>query len=383
MHEKDSSMRINQLVSDYLTLSRKQGWTLVKDQPKLAIKHLLSVAKPTQLKEVCENDFQLDQVALRKDFYGFVKHLRKSAVDADRWAVTPRAGRDAKSSDKATTGGSTKSYTSGSSSGSRHSTAKESTSSPSKSKAPKCLNDRTCNKNGKSDYHYMVDCPHTGKDAAAYLLAKHRAAKADKPKDAFKKIEPAKKVDLVLFKARDTSLAKMAREEGKLDGKTIIGVMDTGATSSAVTRSFVTTLQEEGHLVSIQKMPEPLTYKLTHDVLDKSGKATGETENEYFEITELCRISPEWTLPHEPLCMRNTNFLIMEASIQDKELIIGLPELQKMGLDPVRIIDEVRDNFHMADFSDCGPTAIFENPAKMGRMMLLRHAKPVTQDAEY
>jgi hypothetical protein len=64
-------------------------------------------------------------------------------------------------------------------------------------------------------------------------------------------------------------------------------------------------------------------------------------------------------------------------------LIIGLPELKKMGLDPVRIIDEVRDNFHMTDFSDCEPTAVFEKPAKMGRMMLLRHAKPVTQDAEY
>jgi hypothetical protein len=60
MQEKDSTMRINQLVSDYLTLRREQGCTLVKDQPKLAIKHLLSVVKPAQLKEVCENDLQLD-----------------------------------------------------------------------------------------------------------------------------------------------------------------------------------------------------------------------------------------------------------------------------------------------------------------------------------
>jgi hypothetical protein len=34
MQEKDSSMRVSQLVSDYLTLIREQGWTLVKDQPK-------------------------------------------------------------------------------------------------------------------------------------------------------------------------------------------------------------------------------------------------------------------------------------------------------------------------------------------------------------
>jgi hypothetical protein len=246
-------MRVNQLVSDYLTLSREQGWTLVKDQPKLAIKHLLSVVKPAQLKEVCENDLQLDQVALRKDFYGFVKHLRKTAVDADCWAVTPRAGKDTKSVDRVPTGVSRKSYTSGFSSGSMHSTYKDSTSSPSKSKIPKCLNDKTCNKHGETDYHYMTYCPYTTKDAAVKLLAKHRAAKADKPKDKFKKIEATKKVGRVLFKAKNTSLATMARVEGKIDCKTIIGVLDTGATTSAVTRLFVTMPQEGGHLVSIQK----------------------------------------------------------------------------------------------------------------------------------
>jgi hypothetical protein len=366
MQEKDSSMHINQLVSDYLNLSREQGWTLVKDQPMLAIKHLLSVVKPAQLKEICENDLQLDQVALRKDFFGFVKHLRKPAVDADRWAVTPRAERDTKSSDKATNGSSNQSYTSGSSSGSRHRTAKDSTSSPSKSKAPEFLNDKTCNKNGKADYHYIADCPYTGKDSAADLLSKHRAAKADKPKNSFKKIEPTKKVGRVLFKAKNTSIAKMARVEGKLDGKTVIGVLDTGATSSAVTRSFVTMLQDEGHLVSIQKMPEPFKYKLAHDVLDSNGTATGETESEDFEITELCRLSQEWTLPHGPLCIRNTNSLIMEACMQDEELIIGLPELKKMGLDLVRIIDEVRDNIQMTDVSDCGPTAVFAKTGQNG-----------------
>jgi hypothetical protein len=81
--------------------------------------------------------------------------------------------------------------------------------------------------------------------------------------------------------------------------------------------------------------------------------------------------------------MRNTNFLIMEASMQDEEFIIGLPDLKNLGLDPVRIIDEVRENFHMTDFSDCGPTAVFENPSKMGRMMLLRHAKCEKSDNEY
>jgi hypothetical protein len=56
-----------------------------------------------------------------------------------------------------------------------------------------------------------------------------------------------------------------------------------------------TMLQDEGHLVSIQKMAEPFKYKLAHDVLDANGATTGEGVSETFEITEQCRLSPEWT----------------------------------------------------------------------------------------
>jgi hypothetical protein len=173
-----------------------------------------------------------------------VKHPRKTVADADRWAATTRVGKDTKSSDKASPGGSSKSYSTGSHSGYRPSTTKASTSSTSKSNAPKCLNDKTCNKGGRTDYHYMADCPNTSKEAAVKMLAKNRAARADKSKEAFKKVEPTKKVGRVLLKAKYISLAKIARVEGKLDGRTIIGVLDTEATSAAFTRSVVTMLQD-------------------------------------------------------------------------------------------------------------------------------------------
>jgi hypothetical protein len=73
--------------------------------------------------------------------------------------------------------------------------------------------------------------------------------------------------------------------------------------------------------------------------------------------------------------MRRTNFQIMEISMKDEELIIGLFELKKMVFDPVRIIDEVRENFHMTECLDCGPCVVFEKPLKMGIHILLRHTK--------
>jgi hypothetical protein len=84
MQENNITMRINQQVSDYLTPSREKGWKLVNDQPKLAIKHLLSVDKTEQLKEVFENYLQLDKISLRTDLYGFVNLFSMTAVDADR-----------------------------------------------------------------------------------------------------------------------------------------------------------------------------------------------------------------------------------------------------------------------------------------------------------
>jgi hypothetical protein len=62
----------------------------------------------------------------------------------------------------------------------------------------------------------MADCSKTTKEAAAEMLAKHRAARAEKTKEAFKKVELAKKAGRVLFKAKTTSIAKL---EGNLTAR--------------------------------------------------------------------------------------------------------------------------------------------------------------------
>jgi hypothetical protein len=157
-------MRIDQLMSDYLTLSREQSWKLVKKLPKLALKHLISVLKPVQLKELCKKDLSLEYIELRKDFPSFIKHVRAREAVAELLLAQSRTVQDANSSDKTSTGSSTKSYSSGSHLGSRASTAKDRTSNTSKGKALKCHNDTACNKHGKTDYHYMTDCPRNSKE---------------------------------------------------------------------------------------------------------------------------------------------------------------------------------------------------------------------------
>jgi hypothetical protein len=77
--------------------------TLIKKQHKLAIKHLISVLKPTHLKELCENDMNLEYIELRKDFPDFIKHLRARAAVAELLLAPSRTGKYAKSSDKTST----------------------------------------------------------------------------------------------------------------------------------------------------------------------------------------------------------------------------------------------------------------------------------------
>jgi hypothetical protein len=109
MQEKNSGMRIYQLVSDYLTLSREQGCTFIKKKLKLAIKYLISVLKPAHLKELCDNDLKVEYIELGKDFPGFIKHLSAMADVAELLLAPSRTGKDAKSCDKTSTGSSTKS----------------------------------------------------------------------------------------------------------------------------------------------------------------------------------------------------------------------------------------------------------------------------------
>jgi hypothetical protein len=74
----------------------------------------------------------------------------------------------------------------------------------------------------------MTDCPHTTKGSAVEMLAKYRAARADRPNEAFKKVEPAKKGGRILFKAKNTSFANMTRVERNGYGSTLYTCMFMG-----------------------------------------------------------------------------------------------------------------------------------------------------------
>jgi len=75
MTVKSAESRMTLVFLDYRSLLRREGMSWIIDRnPKLAIRHVLSVVKPALLKERLEQDLCLAKVELKKDFRGFMNH---------------------------------------------------------------------------------------------------------------------------------------------------------------------------------------------------------------------------------------------------------------------------------------------------------------------
>jgi len=93
VNESDPKMRIKMLFVDYKNFLRNRNWEeLIDSNPKLAISHIVSLLKPTALKETIENDLALGKHDMRKQWLPFFRHLVKSAVDFDRYVSVKFVG---------------------------------------------------------------------------------------------------------------------------------------------------------------------------------------------------------------------------------------------------------------------------------------------------
>jgi hypothetical protein len=81
LNEPDPTLRITQMVSTYLTVLRKCCMpTLYKDSPKLSTEHLVELVQSVGLQDILRSDRDLQHKDLKKNFSGWVKHIRERAV---------------------------------------------------------------------------------------------------------------------------------------------------------------------------------------------------------------------------------------------------------------------------------------------------------------
>lgn len=60
-------------------ISRNNLNSIVNDNQKVAVQHVLSAIRPTSLREKLESDLSFSHHSLKKDFHGFLKHTFKLA----------------------------------------------------------------------------------------------------------------------------------------------------------------------------------------------------------------------------------------------------------------------------------------------------------------
>ena len=84
--EPDPELRIKSLFMDYRTLLRTREWdSIIKNNTKVAVEHICSLLKPTELRQTIESELSLAQYEIRKDWKKFYKYVVKCAIECDRY----------------------------------------------------------------------------------------------------------------------------------------------------------------------------------------------------------------------------------------------------------------------------------------------------------
>jgi len=149
------------LSASYMEFCEKRGWNFIEKAPKVAIKHIISVLQPPQLKSRIQDAIELEKSSLEDKYFEFMEYLSEKAVVYEE--VLPlRKYRSSSQGSDSKKGKEEKS-------GRKHPYG----TSPSKDREttlPLCLNKAKCKKR-----HLVKDCPVTSKEEAKSLLEAYRA----------------------------------------------------------------------------------------------------------------------------------------------------------------------------------------------------------------
>jgi hypothetical protein len=130
---------------------------------------------------------------------------------------------------------------------------------------------------------------------------------------------------------------------------------DTGATHSAVDRCTLETLRSDGVYMATKKLSSPVDLSLAiyadPELLDE-----GDTMKRSFVVQVVASVTLFLQFAACPLAMRNVQMPVVEAPMP--RLLLGNPDLVKLGFDVKQHLDEVRVEFHDTDFSSENPSLV-------------------------
>jgi hypothetical protein len=303
----------------------------------VAVKHLVSVIRPANLKNLIECKLETNKSDLKKDFLEFVAYLEKMAIiyDAHYHVVDHKktSDFDTKNTGKGSDAGGRSfghnpggsAYEGGTNKASDrdrtktgHGRSSDSTGIEKQSarEPPPCLNTKKC----AGEKHFLSDCLGTGMHEEIVLLSEYK-----KKRDADKK------------KANFITLGNSGATADNRDGQTAyltaenLGVKvtvlaDKGSDSSSIPRSAVEDARRRGLPLRVEVLPELIMLNMVIRV---------ESDMQMCNATEMLMSAVTIATPSEPLCVRGAQQIIVEEDTDHP--LIGRPVLGKMVLWQVSI----------------------------------------------
>lgn len=394
MTDTDARSRMETLFATYLSLLRRNGLSwVIKDNPKVAVRHVCAAIRPNMLKKRVESDMRFSYAHLRKDFKAFRKHVIRLA-DAfqlvDNGKPTGGVGENENKRPVQQSKNSRAGSSAQTSNPKSEASLGDSSANKTSTQTPICLFG-PCKSRGIR--HRLKDCQECPTDQKKVLLDAYfeeRKQKSDvtpamstrsktkaEPKTVGRlnknanKIADARKSNY-LQQSEPTSLESPEMKIRLEDGTEFIdavGRADDGSDESIVSRR----LAEKAALDGIGKIAkiEPLVLQVA---LMKGDKA------------QTFRFSRTWTPPRTvlrlstgPLALTNLKFFVADDELAAEEILIGLPVLRHLGVDTKTMLERDRERL---DGADCSALKSSKNGGSVSRLMIARHNRIVNTPKE-
>ena len=371
MSVKSAHSRMKLLFMGYKSLLRQNGMGWVVDKnPKAAVRHIISVVKPAQLKTRLEQDIGFSKADLKSDFKGFMQHALELSVAFEKLDNgNPRANKTDTDADKG------KKEKSGKKPGSPHkSTGQPGTGKGKKREPPSPCPLPPCK--GKGLMHWADDCEEaTAAEKKAYKdnLAAKRASDG-----------PARSTRSQASSAGDAA-SSSTRNVGRLRQETGESNDDSDTPSCIMT---VTDLKST--LDFIGRCDDGSDENLaTPPVAERAAlKGIGEIQaidtvrlqvalSQKDEEPRMYAFSRAWSVPTTVLnlssgrlALKNLRFLIPDDAVASEDMLIGRPVLRHLRVDTKTLLEE---RVSSLDGTDCSPDLLPKaNGGHVSRLMLAR-----------
>lgn len=364
---KSAKERMKLLFTAYKSLLRQNGMSWVTSKnPKAAIRQVISVVKPVQLKTRLEQDIAFSKADLKDDFPGFMKHVLELSEAFEKLDNgNPRSRQTEKDGTKDQKDNSaSKSSSSFKSAGSSKRSKGNKKGPPSAFPLPPC----DC----KDRMHWADDCPHVSEAEKKAFQDRVATSKARDVPHSSTRSQKSSTGDAASSSSRSVNRLRQDSKEYDDTPSCIITLSDVvnqletkGRCDDGSDENIASPqVAERVAIMGIGKIESIKTVILEVALTKK-------------DTTPHCyEFSRSWSVPATVLdlnsgrlVLKNVRYLVPDYATPTEDLLIGRPVLRHLRVDTKTLLE---DRIKSLDGTDCSPNRLPVDGGHVSRLMVAR-----------